>query len=67
MVKVERGTSGNWWRMECNGQVDYLESEPTDADKAYFERDVFNAKRRSDMLDNLPVPPSNRKSESDYR
>lgn len=46
MVEVEQGKSGQFWRMTYKGEVDYLDEEPTDADKNKFMRSVDAQKTR---------------------
>lgn len=67
MVEVTKGSSGNWWRMTYKGQVDYLDTEPTEGEKAMFRGQVDAAELRAKTIANLPPIPADRKTAEDYR
>jgi len=45
-VVVDRSESGKWWRLTYKGVLDFLEDEPTEAQRVEFRKRVDeNAKR----------------------
>lgn len=56
MVNVTRGTSGELWRMEYMGQVDYLDEEPTPGERAKFAASVRAQRAREKFEAEHPLP-----------
>lgn len=67
IVNVTKNAAGTWWRMEYGGHVDYLETEPSEAERAQFVRSVTAMKARTRAEAALPPMPAQRKTEADYR
>lgn len=55
--KFNAETNETWWRMEYGGQVDYVDEEPTEAQKRNFVQSVAAQRRREQVEANLPKLP----------
>lgn len=67
MVEVIKGSSGQWWQMKYRGEVDYLDTEPTEGDMRMFREQVDARRARAAFVEALPAIPVDRKTEADYR
>jgi hypothetical protein len=67
MVEVKQNASATMWQMKYKGQVDYLDTEPTEGDKRMFRESVDALERRAQVMASLPPIPADRKTEADYR
>lgn len=56
-VLVEKGKSGDWYRISYGGQVDYLDHEPSSVECEQFLRSVVSQRQRERALDNMPKLP----------
>jgi hypothetical protein len=55
---VEQGKSGVWWRMTYHGMVEYVEHEPTEAERGAFVRSCVEASARRRAQADVPRTPS---------
>jgi len=46
-VVVDRSESGKWWRLTYKGVLDFLEDEPTEAQRVEFRKRVDDNIRRA--------------------